>query len=347
MRESCMLAFAIGRSSRIRNVVYLWRMAPSVWRCVLGSDALWSKGPLMNIPVEAWQSIFTILMGLSASIGLLALLCPNVFAAMASYGNRAVFQGFQTSVEKRWFDIDKFVIAHGRFFGFLVVATVGNLWLISSYGPEAYSKSSMMIVVAVAMLMGIGSLCQIMRQSGEIEAHQAEAYTDALTGLANRRTFDLELSRRLAQRQRQGTPFCLLIIDIDNFKSFNDEFGHLLGDAILKKLAGILQTTARQMDVVARLGGDEFAVLLPDNTLDTASQGAERIRSAISDSPIRYEGHEHMLTVSIGLAEAQFDDDLVSLFKRSDSALYSAKEAGRNCSFRYGSPEPASPTPCK
>jgi len=301
----------------------------------------------MNIPVDVWNVSFVVFLGLSGCFGLLALISPSAFAAAASYGNRNIFHGFQSSVEKHWFDIDTFVIAHGRLFGFFVVVAVGNLWLIFRHGPEAYSKSSLLIIVGVAMLMGIGSLCHIMRQSREIEAHQAEAYTDALTGLANRRTFDLELSRRLAQRQRQGTPFCLLIIDIDSFKSFNDEFGHLLGDVILKKVANVLEATARQMDIVARLGGDEFAVLLPDSNLDAASLGAERLRSAISNSPIRYdEGHEHTLTISIGLAEAQLDDDAVSLVKRSDSALYAAKAAGKNCSFRYGGPEPAAPTRC-
>jgi len=204
-----------------------------------------------------------------------------------------------------------------------------------------------MIIVAVALMMGIFALRHIMRQSREIEFHLTQARADVLTGLANRRAFDTELSRRLAQRQRQGTPLCLLIIDIDNFKSFNDEFGHPLGDAVLREVANVLQATARHMDYVARLGGDEFAVLFPGGSLKEASLGAERLRSAISDSPLRYEGHEHTLTVSIGLAEAQLGDDPVSLLKRSDSALYAAKEAGRNCSFRHGGPEPAVPAPCK
>ena len=300
----------------------------------------------MDILVEVCNVTFVILLGLSGCVGLLALTSPNAFASVASYGDRNIFRGVQTSADKRWVDIDTFLITHGRLFGLVVVATVGGLWLVSSHGPEAYSKSSLLIIVTIAMLMGIGSLCHIMRQSREIEVHLAEARTDALTGLANRRTFDVELCRRLAQRQRQGTPFCLLIIDIDRFKLFNDQFGHALGDAILKKVSKALEATARQMDIVARLGGDEFAVLLPDCNLEAASRGAERLRSAIGDGPMRYEGREHTLTVSIGLAEAQIDDDPASLLKRTDSALYAAKEAGRNCSFWYGGPE-AVPTPCK
>jgi diguanylate cyclase (GGDEF)-like protein len=301
----------------------------------------------MDILVEFWNVTFVALLGLSGVVGLLALTSPRAFSAVASYGNRPIFKGGQTGVDQRWFDIDKFVFAHGRLFGLFVIATVGYLWLISRHGPEAYSRSFLLIIVGIALIMGIVALRHIMRQSHQIQMHLAEAHVDALTGLANRRAFDTELSRRLAQRQRQGRPFCLLIIDIDNFKSFNDEFGHLLGDAILKEVSSVLKATSRHEDIVTRLGGDEFAVLLPDSNLNAGSQGAERLRSAVSDSPLRFEGHEQTLTVSIGLAEAQLDDEPESLLKRSDSALYAAKAAGRNCSFRYGGPEPAVPVPCK
>ena len=301
----------------------------------------------MDTLLEFWNVTFAALLGLSGVVGLLALVSPNAFVAVASYGNRTVLHGVRTSVDKSWTGIDTFVFANGRLFGLLVITTVGYVWLISRHGPEAYSKSLLLSVVAVSLIMGIVALRHIMRQSWEIKAHLAEAHADALTGLANRRAFDIELSRRLAQRQRQGTPLCLAMIDIDKFKSFNDEFGHPLGDALLKRVAKTLEETARHMDIVARLGGDEFAVLLPGSNLEEASHGAERLRSAISDSPILCEGREHSLTISIGLAEARSDDDSASLLKRSDSALYAAKEAGRNCSVRQGSPEPAVETLCK
>jgi diguanylate cyclase len=137
-----------------------------------------------------------------------------------------------------------------------------------------------------------------------------------------------------------------MIVDVDRFKSFNDRFGHVLGDAILKRTAEVLEATVRQMDIAGRLGGDEFAVLLPGSNIEVASRGAERLRSAICDSPLEHEGQKHTLTVSIGLAEAQPGDDPTSLIKRADSALYSAKEAGRNCCYRYGGPEPAIPVQC-
>lgn len=98
------------------------------------------------------------------------------------------------------------------------------------------------------------------------------------------------------------------------------------------------------MDTVARLGGDEFVVLLPECRLDAATETAERCRSAIAESPLRHEGREHSATVSIGVCEAQNDDDSISLIKRADSALYAAKDAGRNCCFRHGAPERATPS---
>jgi len=301
----------------------------------------------MDILADFWKVTFVVFSGLSGGAGLLALTSPRAFSAVASYGNRTVFHGVQTRFEKRWVDIDTFVFAHARLFGLLVITMLGYVWLILRYGPEAYSKSLLLTIVTVALMMGIVALRHIMRQSRKIELCLAEAHTDTLTGLANRRALDMEFSRRLAQRQRQGTPLCLLIIDLDHFKSLNDKFGHLLGDAVLKEVANVLKATARHMDIVGRLGGDEFAVLLPGSNLKAASLAAERLRSAIGDSPLRWEGHELTLTVSIGLAEAQVDDDPASLLKRADFALYAAKEAGRNCCFRQGDPQPAVSTPCK
>ena len=300
----------------------------------------------MDIVVVS-KVIIVALLGISGFVGLLALLSPSALATVASYGNQVIYRGAPTRANRHWNTIDKFAIAHSRLFGLFVFGTLGYLWSIFRHGPEAYSKSVLLVIVAIALNMGVLTLYHIRRQSQEIKKHRAHANVDPLTGVANRRVFETELARRLAQRQRQGTPLCLLILDIDNFKTFNDNFGHLLGDEILKKVANVVDATAREMDVVARLGGDEFVVLLPGTELDAASQAAERLRSEIGDSPVSYEGHDHSLTVSIGLTEAQLDDDAVSLLKRSDSALYAAKDAGRNCCFRHPGPEPAVVAPCE
>jgi len=296
----------------------------------------------MDILTEFLRVFLLTLLGLSGIVGFLAVISPNAFSVVCSYGGRRLYLGGATRVH-RWIDIDQSVMDNARLFGVFIIASEGLIWFIATHGPEFYSKSFLLVSFCVAMLAGIVALGHVLRQKREIESRLAEAHSDALTGVANRRSFDLELSRRLAQRQRQGIPLCLMIIDIDKFKSFNDNFGHLQGDAILKEVAGILVAAARHMDIVARLGGDEFAVLLPGSSLDEASLAAERFRTAINDSQLHTDLGGQSPTISSGVAEALSDDDVTSLIKRADSALYAAKEAGRNCCFRHGGPVLAAP----
>lgn len=299
----------------------------------------------MDILYDFTRITMLSLLGLSGLIGMLAVVSPTAFAAVAAYGSRVVYTGAQTRLD-RWVDIDQYVIEHARIFGILVIGTEAFIWYLSGNGPEVYSKSILLVIVGISLSMGIVALAQMLRQKQLIDSNLAEARTDPLTGLANRRAFDSELSRRLTQRQRQGKSSGLVILDIDNFKTFNDQFGHLMGDTILTKIAGALVETVGSAGMVARLGGDELAVLLPGFDLAQTSEMAEHLRLAVYHRPIHFEDQEHRLTVSLGLAEAQVDDDETSLMKRADSALYAAKQAGRNCSYRHGGPEPAVPTPC-
>ena len=129
-------------------------------------------------------------------------------------------------------------------------------------------------------------------------------------------------------------------------KTINDPHGHEVGDAILVQLSEILSQNVRVMEVVGRFGGDEFTLCLAGSTIEEASLTAERIRKKVASQPFQLNDLELQLTVSIGLAEARDDDDGVTVLRRADSALYAAKEAGRNQSYREGHPEPAIPTPC-
>jgi diguanylate cyclase len=167
-------------------------------------------------------------------------------------------------------------------------------------------------------------------QASEIASYLSEARTDTLTGLPNRRVFDDEMSRRLAEFRRSNIPICVLLADIDHFKQFNDRFGHLAGDAVLMQVAKVLQTIMRETDLVARLGGEEFAIVLPSADVGDASQAAERARTAVERAAFQYEGQALRVTISCGAAKAASGEDVTSLVKRADQALYASKSAGRN-----------------
>jgi diguanylate cyclase (GGDEF)-like protein len=157
--------------------------------------------------------------------------------------------------------------------------------------------------------------------------------TDPLTGVSNRRYFVPTIRHELIRSQRFGHPVSLIVLDIDNFKTINDIHGHSAGDAAICALANICRKTARQIDFVARLGGDEFAILLLEVGLDDAIAVGERIRLAVENTPVKsFEGFEVKFTVSIGVAEQPTDNMSEEwLIELADSAMYDAKEAGRNC----------------
>ena len=157
------------------------------------------------------------------------------------------------------------------------------------------------------------------------------ATTDGLTALSNRRHFE-ELARAEWTRfQRYGRPLSLLLLDIDNFKSINDRFGHDAGDLVLKAVAFICKTTKRQTDVAARIGGEEFVLLLPETDEAAAEIAAERLRKAIQVNTRALPGENLEVTVSIGVAGASLAmSGFEVLLKRADEALYEAKRTGRN-----------------
>lgn len=172
---------------------------------------------------------------------------------------------------------------------------------------------------------------QLAIQAAEIKVHESEARTDSLTGLANRRAFDDELRRRLAEWTRKGTPCTLLLLDIDHFKRFNDTHGHQVGDEVLRHVAKVLTAQCRDMDLPCRYGGEEFGVILPATDPLKACKVAERIRVAIEESTTVCEGKKLKVTASLGLAGAMSEDDSPRLIRRADEGLYASKNAGRNC----------------
>jgi len=161
-----------------------------------------------------------------------------------------------------------------------------------------------------------------------LDSCEEAAFTDHLTGLANRRRFERQLEREVARTHRYGRPFCLLMLDIDHFKQVNDTHGHEAGDEALRRLAIALQAGTRGIDTVARIGGEEFALVLPETDAARGLEVAERLRQEIKEAEIPEAGH---ITVSIGLAECtDAYGDARELFSAADAALYEAKRLGRD-----------------
>lgn len=167
--------------------------------------------------------------------------------------------------------------------------------------------------------------------SEELEAKlRTIASTDTLTQLANRRTFQTALTRALAHAQRNGSSLCLAMLDVDFFKQVNDRYGHDAGDEVLKHVAQVLQKAARRGDLPARIGGEEFVVLMHDCSAEQALVAGERIRAALASEPCTSETLRIPVTASLGIAEWRHGLNGKHLLEAADSALYQAKNLGRN-----------------
>src|ERR1700727_2634804 len=166
-----------------------------------------------------------------------------------------------------------------------------------------------------------------------LEAIRAESLTDPLTTLGNRKYFDPPIAPAGQSRAACGEPLSLLMLDIDHFKSFNDNYGHLTGDQVLRLVGMSLKQTIKGQDITARYGGEEFAVVLPNTALRQALTVADHIRRAVMSKELKKKSTGEILgrvTISVGVSMLKPDDDADSLIERADACLYAAKRAGRN-----------------
>ena len=181
-------------------------------------------------------------------------------------------------------------------------------------------------------------------RNNQITRYKRLARTDPLTGLHNRQSFDNKIEQQIANWQESDQLFTLMLLDVDYFKRVNDAHGHRAGDYALARLADVIAASCDDGDFIARFGGEEFAVVLPCVPLNSASEAAESILSAVRSGPFLFESLVLQITVSIGIAEFRSDDTAASLVERADRALYAAKEAGRDrCCQLEGPLDPAVP----
>jgi diguanylate cyclase (GGDEF)-like protein len=197
--------------------------------------------------------------------------------------------------------------------------------VLDSKTPNAFLESD------VTPLESVADICAAAIQNAHhFESAKQLAYLDGLTGIFNRRFFEMRIVEELERAARYKSELSVIMLDIDHFKRLNDEFGHLLGDEVLRQVSSILQQHLRKGDVVCRFGGEEFAVLLPQASNESAMEVAEKLRRAIET--FHFPGVPRPVTVSAGTAHfPEFGETRDEVVSAADSALYLAKQAGRNC----------------
>lgn len=202
---------------------------------------------------------------------------------------------------------------------------------IQSYKPNAYSPDQ------IRLLEIIATQASVAIQNAQIYAQMEQlATTDTTTGVFSRFQFTSLAAVELERAERFGNPMALIMIDFDLFKQVNDEFGHVMGDQVLKKIMEICKETLRAYDILGRYGGDEFVILLPETTLDGACEVAERLRTVIENADMCMEVKSIRIAASFGVAVLTSDcRSLRELLIRADKALYTAKQSGRNCVKAY------------
>lgn len=203
---------------------------------------------------------------------------------------------------------------------------VGVLNLADKINSDSFSCEDIALIELFSQLVGasIGNIKLF-------EKIQRQATTDGLTGLANHKTFYEILERELWRSRRYGGQISLIMVDVDNLKRINDAYGHRAGDKVIKEVSKKIKGCIRQIDTAARYGGDEFTVILPNTSLSEALIAAERMVERVANSPVNWKKEQIKLSISVGLC--QYDNADISpedITSRSDEALYTAKQAGKN-----------------
>lgn len=230
---------------------------------------------------------------------------------------------------------------------FSVAITAGLNWL--QYG--ATSANAMFIATVVPLTVAPLFSVVMLRLLLQLEAAQDELYrlsiTDELTQAYNRRHFIRLAELEFNRAARYGPPFCVALFDVDDFKHVNDHHGHAAGDAALQAISALCRAAIRHTDVFARYGGEEFALLMPHTPPERGLEVAQRLRHALAQMAVPWQGAELRITVSIGLVAFHVElKNLDHLLQAADTALYDAKEAGKNqIIHRFPPSTAATPSP--
>ena len=216
---------------------------------------------------------------------------------------------------------------------------VGTLLIppADSLTPEPINTATFLAYAGFIIVATLGVMWM------EIESLQGDlvrsAHYDSLTGIYNRGTFFAECRRELSRCARGGPGFSLAVFDLDHFKLVNDRYGHPVGDRVLRAFAEVLRASLRKHDTVGRYGGEEFALLMPNTGKDTAARVAERVRREVEARGVTADGRRIEVTVSGGVAAYGADgEDWDTLLSAADTALYTAKDGGRNRIIMAGTP---------
>ncbi|OQY34374.1 MAG: hypothetical protein B6241_05160 [Spirochaetaceae bacterium 4572_59] len=227
-----------------------------------------------------------------------------------------------------------------RVYSLLSLLTLGlMLAVITQAGldPDQFSVKifQMLLYYAVGWFLYLSLTSLLMenfynRMSLEEQYQQlaTESITDPLTGLYNRKSLQEDLKKEWAKCQRKDVPFCIIMLDIDNFRDINESFGHTMGDQLIRELSSMLRNAVRLSDKVYRYGGEEFLILLPETAIETVSVVGERIRESVENQ--HFKGIHKTVTISMGIAQSEEDINIDILVNRADQNLSKAKENGRN-----------------
>jgi len=236
---------------------------------------------------------------------------------------------------------------------FVIIASARGEGLMRAEGIEIGADDYLVKPIEPKELMArLRNGLMLRRLQAELEEKNRElarlAATDPLTELPNRRSFDRNLEREIQGARRHGDPLALILLDIDEFKSVNDRFGHDVGDEVLRETASRLRDACRAGDTVARIGGEEFGLIVTRTTGDGAMAVAERTRALVADRPFSTSAGALTITVSGGVAAAGGAVGFLAqaLFRAADEALYASKVGGRNRVTFAGAPggrRPSSP----